>query len=558
MNSLLKAIQEELNITFTENGDIAYKSTLNKNLDFFSGISQFYHGRGSDRLIYMFLEAFGEDKVTALKNLFYLRDIRKGAGERSATRSVLVYLANNNPEVFKFIVPIIPELGRWDDLTKILPEIFNVDSVNYLVGFIQNQLSEDIKNYKEGKSISLLAKWMPSLNNKKQRSLAISWKNLIFGKQAPYKDYQHILVLLRQRLDLVETYLTNSDYTFDYNKLPAKASLRYRSAFDKNDKDRYEKFINNLSKDYSDKVNKLQPQEILRLIGKNGYLLRYNTVSKEKIKLANAYWEAFPRQEYKSDKNMIVVRDGSGSMVGEPLEVATAMAIFASEQLSGDFKDKFITFSRNPQLVDLGNCDTFYEKLLKISKYDDISNTDFDKTFKLLYNANIKAKEEDRIDEILVISDMQFDKHSFNANNSTFDKWKVKFLNAGMKMPKVIFWNVRLNEVVYPTIDLDNVYLVSGYSKAILEDAMRGIEPDALKHMKSVLSKYDNYFKNTIEIKSEPFVYKPQFFKEEAQQLQKFYLDKRTKDLIKSLDESNERMNKTIENLQNSLSELQD
>ncbi len=363
MNSLLKAIQEELNITFTENGDVAYKSTLNKNLDFFSGISQFYHGRDADRLIYMFLEAFEEDKVTALKNLFYLRDIKGGAGERTATRSILISLANNSPEVFKFIVPVVPELGRWDDLTKILPEIFNIDSINYLVDFVQNQLIEDINNYKEGKSISLLAKWMPSLNNKKQRSLAVSWKNLIFGKQAPYKDYQHILVLLRQKLDLVETYLTNSDYTFDYNKLPAKASLRYRSAFAKNDKDRYKEFINNLSKDYSDKVNKLQPQEILRLLCKSGYLTKYEKVSEENIKLANAYWEAFPRQEYKSDKNMIVVRDGSGSMLGEPLEVATAMAIFASEQLSGDFKDKFITFSRNPQLIDLSSCDTFYDKV---------------------------------------------------------------------------------------------------------------------------------------------------------------------------------------------------
>lgn len=74
--------------------------------------------------------------------------------------------------------------------------------------------------------------------------------------------------------------------------------------------------------------------------------------------------QAFPRQEYKSDKNMIVVRDG----LYEPLEVATA-SYFCFWTIVCYSKDKFITFSRNPQLIDLSSCDTFADKVFKISRY---------------------------------------------------------------------------------------------------------------------------------------------------------------------------------------------
>ena len=65
-----------------------------------------------------------------------------------------------------------------------------------------------------------------------------------------------------------------------------------------------------------------------------------------------ALWKALPNI---SVENTLVIRDGSGSMTWgrcggngcTPLDVATALAIYMSERNSGEWKDKFITFSSN-------------------------------------------------------------------------------------------------------------------------------------------------------------------------------------------------------------------
>lgn len=495
MNTLLNAIKEQLNTTTTANGDIAYKSTLNANLDFFSSFSTLRNKREED-LLEIFSNAYKEDKVLAIKNLFYTRDILDGAGERKAFRTILVYLANYEPEAFEFVLPHVPNLGRWDDLTKIIKEVVNKDSKNKLVNFVGNQLKEDLKNLKANKPVSLLAKWMPSMNNKKLRPLALSWFNILFPQPGTkFSVYQKSLVALRSKIDLIESRLTENDFTFNYSHVPAKASLAYKNTFLRKDEKRYNEFIDSAKKDKTvikDKVAKLQPQDIVKLIAPYGV----NPYSDEKTKeIANTYWEALDRPGFKDNENVIVVRDGSASMQGVPMLVATSMALYTSEQLTGDFHNKFITFSANPKLVEIpDSCKTLFDKIKFISKYNEIQNTDLDKTFKLLYEANLKSDPKDRISKIMIISDMEFDYQTTNGNKSTFDKWRDKFTEAGMEMPKTIFWNVNARRTIYPTTNLHNLYLVSGYTKAIMRDAMNGVEPDAIKNMISTLSKYDKFF----------------------------------------------------------------
>lgn len=69
MNTFIKELERLDNMTNTTNGDIAFKSTLNANLDFF-GLS----GSVSDqeKIIELFVKAYNEDPLTAIKNLFYL------------------------------------------------------------------------------------------------------------------------------------------------------------------------------------------------------------------------------------------------------------------------------------------------------------------------------------------------------------------------------------------------------------------------------------------------------------------------------------------------------
>ena len=83
----ITALSEELNKVYTENGDLAYATSGSYCLDFFGLIGGM---RGNHRLIMpLFLKAFAEDRLLAIKLLFYTRDVRGGLGERDAFRLIL-------------------------------------------------------------------------------------------------------------------------------------------------------------------------------------------------------------------------------------------------------------------------------------------------------------------------------------------------------------------------------------------------------------------------------------------------------------------------------------
>ena len=58
----------------------------------------------------------GKQKEHSLKLLFWLRDCRGGAGNRSGFRECVTWLANHEPNWVSENIELIPEYGRWDDL----------------------------------------------------------------------------------------------------------------------------------------------------------------------------------------------------------------------------------------------------------------------------------------------------------------------------------------------------------------------------------------------------------------------------------------------------------
>jgi hypothetical protein len=74
--------------------------------------------RGADktRLINVFTKAFGENPLTAMRLLFWARDVRGGAGERQIFKDIISYLAENRTETLGKNLHLISEFGRWDDM----------------------------------------------------------------------------------------------------------------------------------------------------------------------------------------------------------------------------------------------------------------------------------------------------------------------------------------------------------------------------------------------------------------------------------------------------------
>lgn len=91
MATLLESIKNIENVTQTQNGAKAYKSTLNKNLDFFNLAGNYME---EVEIGDLFADAYFENIYTALLNLIRMRDIRNGGlGVRSNYRFCLKRLA---------------------------------------------------------------------------------------------------------------------------------------------------------------------------------------------------------------------------------------------------------------------------------------------------------------------------------------------------------------------------------------------------------------------------------------------------------------------------------
>ena len=463
--SFMYALEKQLNSTETTNGAKAFKSTLDLNVDLFGKISASRFD--PDSIVSLYLRALEEDPETALRILFNSRDIRGGQGERNVFRHLFL----NTPfEIREKIIPLIPIYGRWDDL-------FVLDGCidwNRVVDFVISKLNHD--NDSETEHPSLLAKWMPSIN-------ASSKKTKTLGKQfakrmnLSEKEYRVMLSNLRKKIDLVEHKMCSNNWSeIEYSKVPSKAGLMYRKSFIKHDLDRYNQFMLSAVK-LENKVNAsaLYPYEIAEKVTK-----AYTQVDPTEELVLQAFWQNLP--DYMDGKSFkgLVVADTSGSMtlaVGnvKPIDVSISLAIYIAERNAGVWKNKFITFSENPEMQTIIG-DTIVDKIKNLSKAEWGYNTDLIAVFKSILKA-AKADSvapEDMPEKIFIISDMQFDQACNSNTRTNFEQIKKNYAKYNYKMPDLIFWNVNGSANVPMTIHDTGTCLVSGCSPSILNAVLSG------------------------------------------------------------------------------------
>ena len=479
LNSFEKVLDEKYNISITENGAVGYATTKHVLLDMNFKVASYRH-MSADQMISDFVGALNQDFELAIAWLFYARDVREGLGERRLFRTLFKYLAQSHPEVVRKLVGYIGEYGRYDDLMELLDTEVHQD----VMKVIMKTLSRDIENMKAGKSISLLAKWMPSNNTSSPVTVARA-KILQKALKLSPKEYRKMLASLRAYLNIVERDMSANNWSeINYEAVPSKANLIYKKAFMKHDEARRLEYLAKLEKGEA-KINSAVafPHDIVHKYTKgNGW--GYSVASKVDPTL-EAMWKALPDMGI---ENTIVVADGSGSMTCTvdsnsgvtALEVANALAIYTAERCRGEFKNTYITFSSRPQLVHL-NGKTLLDNLKEAARHNEVANTNIEATFDLILKTAVDANmaQEDLPKNVLIISDMEFDsathigwgRGSVNAN--LFEQIKRKFAAAGYKVPRLIFWNVNSRSCTIPVKENDlGVALVSGFSVNILKMVM--------------------------------------------------------------------------------------
>ena len=487
MDNLQKQIEDASNASVTENGALGYRTTGKALLDLnFSVASMRQMDEGE--ILEKFGEAWHENPELAFKWLFYARDIRGGLGERRLFRIILHALSDRSgdfPGLDKAVYKIA-EYGRWDDLFC----LFNTQMQETALDCIASQLALDISNKSKEKPISLLTKWLPSINTSSDTSRKMA-KRIIRYLGLSEKDYRKILSDYRSYIKVVERQMSDNQWDeINYESVPSKANLIYGNAFARHDPDRRAEYLAKVSTGEA-KINSgtLFPHEIVSK-------LRHDPTVDHN--LMNELWKALPNVCQK-DTRTLVVADGSGSMEtcingsgnAQALDVAMAMAIYFSEKLKGEFANKFVTFSTNPRFVDISKCTNLEEKIGVMRRHCEVSDTNIEAVFDLVLITALQneMKQEELPDNILIISDMEFNRCAVgnrgnlynpmtgqSTNPRLFDVIAEKFSRAGYKLPRLIFWNVCSRTGTIPVKENDmGVALVSGFSINILNLVMSDI-----------------------------------------------------------------------------------
>lgn len=481
VNAMRNTLNDEFNVSRTENGALGYRTTGKELLDLNFAVASL-RKMNETEVINRFKKAFCADKILAMKWLFYARDIREGLGERRLLRVVLKDLVISNPEMVIPVINLIPEYGRYDDLWCLLD---NKEAASVIYKLVNNQLLEDLENMKNNKSVSLLAKWLPSINSSSKETKRYG-KMICKALGLTEREYRKVLSKFRKYLDVVEVKMSDKHWNeIKYEAVPSRANLIYNNAFLKNDEARRREYLGKLEKGET-KINAstLFPHDIVhKYMSSYGW---YGMTLGAKDATIEALWKALPNTLNECG-NTIVVADGSGSMTCKvdsqsgvsALEVANALAIYFAERSSGQFKDKYITFSHRPQLVDFSNCDTLHAKLQKALQHNEVADTNIEAVFDLILTTAVKNRmhQEELPQNILIISDMEFNSATgyYRPNQKLFDVMARKYADAGYKLPRLVFWNVNSRTGTIPVKENElGVALVSGFSVNVAKMVMSG------------------------------------------------------------------------------------
>jgi len=437
------------NDTFTENLMPTHSTSLDRCVDLFAGIGS-ARNWSEDEIESAFVRAFEQEPLIAMKILFWARDIRGGAGERRVFRVITEYM-NRNPNydwaLYKNI-GLIPEYGRWDDLFELNEE--------YSLPMIEHALLE----HENG----LLAKWLP-------RKGPFANKVRKFLELTP-KAYRKLVVGLSST---VEQNMCAKDWdTIKYESVPSVAMSKYKKAFKRNDDARFSAFIDAVVKgETTIKAGVLFPYQLYQ-----AYKRREEPMAIE------AQWMNLPNYMEDNPHRILPMCDTSGSMLGSysghnsnlvPIDISVSLGIYISERNEGEFKDAFLTFSRNPQMQYLKGSFTARCKQLEKAHWE--MNTNLGAAFNLLLRKGLELNipQNHMPNMILIISDMQFDSCVYQPDSNALQMIKNQYEASGYEFPKVIFWNVNARVGKMPVSYKDkNTGIVSGCSPALLTAILSG------------------------------------------------------------------------------------
>jgi hypothetical protein len=507
-------------IALTENGDKAFLTSGDKNLDFFTRITR---GAPIQDIVDTFVKAWNEDSSTAAEVLMNLRDPRKGKQEKLIPVIVLVHLKHTiSPKTYEAMLKAMLPYSCWKDLLKIHEISARLTIVKKplrmrrkqaapstapieLTLFAQ-QLQADYalltqENDKKV-SISLAAKWAPSEKSHfdNHPSFAARQMRAIMG--VSQKEYRQMLTKMRAHLNILEMLMASQQYDkIDFSKLPAGAMKKMAKAFRRDANSEgvesdsrkklhlsYQEFMSKLAKGEAKiNVTGIQPHELVD---------HYYKGKGDVDQLVEEQWKTLMLRvlEKGAFNKVTAVVDVSGSMEGTPMQVAIALGIMVADCTTGPFAKQVITFHESPSWHKLVG-DTLQDKVACMKKAPWGGSTNLRKVFDLILGEALRYQltPEQMVDTLYVFTDMQFDSAFRDGGlTSTFEDIKLEFETNGYTLPKIVFWNLRTSDAKsLPVMQNEkNVAMLSGFSSELLNCIIDAQEFTPITIMRHVLKPY--------------------------------------------------------------------
>ena len=427
MNQIQKLTLEK----YTENGDKAYRSTGDNNIDLVF-LAEYF----STHLKEASIGTSDKEKLLAM----FIRDPRYGLGYKDLGRK-LMYQSGVSAD-------LILEVGRASDLWKIA-----TDECLALL-------------YKEAKSgNNLVKKWLPGLNKKDSevaKALMKYWG--LTPKQ--YRQLKKCDSTVEYKLSynehkqpenpVEELFNTETVHplvnTIDFEKVPSLAMHKYLNTFSTREdiKPRFEEYLEDL-REGKKKLN----------TATSTVHDAYKTSMKSDSIASNIIAEKTVEAKTEGvELSCLVILDSSGSMgslgsvnslISKASSVAHALAM-KSTYCPGEL----IAFSTNPHFIKIKG-DTLKEQYRSMCT-GEIADTDFGKVMSLC------EKLSSYPEYFICLTDMEFNEGSIGTKQQVMSRIKEKSPKT-----RIIWWNFNNRNSTSPELDeYGNIYM-SGYNIQLLK-----------------------------------------------------------------------------------------
>jgi hypothetical protein len=461
--------------------------------------------------------------ILLYKMIGQTRDIISGKGEYNLTYMMIYKWYDYFPKLAIFALQCLVNLGNknihpygsWKDIKyfckfcKVQGAAMDHPLIQESIKILNEQLRIDQFSFPS--EMSLASKWVPREKSSFKwlyQSLATDYFNeymktansQIKSEKAVSKckmEYRKLISDLNKKLDTLQIkQCANTWSDINFEVVTSVSLVKQKKAFLnilKNGNTRYVDRSDrvNCAKKFSEHVNKAV-NGVAKIKGKRvGFtdfvkqarnLYKNPNSSQVEKDLLNLQWIDNSSQNNVLE-NFVAVVDLSGSMNGEPMDVAIAMGIRIAEK--SKLGKRVMTFSINPRWINLDNCHDFISKVKEIENGEIGFNTDFHKVLHLFLDAIISNNmpPEDVQDMVIVLlSDMQIDeaeevryKDGSKKRETLYDEIKIKYAEAGIRVhgkpykpPHILFWNLR-NTNGFPTLSNEkNVSMMSGFNPVLL------------------------------------------------------------------------------------------